>query len=95
MGTEILKIGAEMAEKIDVEVGTFTTEIIFLLFCQFSNGGCQLQLQFSQPFLHQFSKSLCLSSRGDPEFLRFPKHPNFQSLHDYKPSYVTSKKVMF
>ena len=38
MGTEILKIGAEMAEKIDVEVGTFTTEIIFLLFCQFSNG---------------------------------------------------------
>ena len=59
MGTEISKIGAEMAEKIDVEVGTFTTEIIFLLFCQFSNGGCQLQLQFSRPFLHQFSKSLC------------------------------------
>ena len=57
MGTEISKIGAEMAEKIDVDDGT--TEIIFLLFCQFSNEGCQLQLQFSRPFLHQFSKSLC------------------------------------
>ena len=30
MGTEILKIDVEMAEKIEVEVGTFNTEIIFL-----------------------------------------------------------------
>ena len=36
MGTEILKIDAEMAEKIEVEVGTFNTEIIFLPFCHFS-----------------------------------------------------------
>ena len=70
MGTEISKIGAEMAEKIDVDDGT--TEIIFLLFCQFSNGGCQLQLQFSWPFLHQFSKFLCPSSRGDPEDSKTP-----------------------
>ena len=28
MGTEILKIDAEMAEIIEVEMGTFTTEII-------------------------------------------------------------------
>ena len=35
-----------------------------MIFCQFSNGGCQLQLQFSRPFLHQFSKSLCPWSRG-------------------------------
>ena len=54
MGTEILKIDAEMAEKIEVEVGTFTTEINFLTVCHFPNGGCQLQLQFSQPFLHRF-----------------------------------------
>ena len=67
MGTEILKIDAEMAEEIEVEVGTFNTEIIFLPVCHFSNEGCQLQLQFSQPFLHQFSKSQCPSSRGDPE----------------------------
>ena len=37
MGTEILKIDAEMAKKIEVGVGNFTTEIIFLLFCQFLN----------------------------------------------------------
>ena len=37
MGTEISKIDAEMAEKIEVGVGTFTTEVIFLLFCQFLN----------------------------------------------------------
>ena len=35
MGTEILKINAEMAEKIEVGVGTFTTEMIFLVFCLF------------------------------------------------------------
>ena len=72
MGTEILKIDAEMAEKIEVEVGTFTTEINFLTVCHFPNGGCQLQLQFSQPFLHQFSKSLCPSSRGDPQVSETP-----------------------
>ena len=64
MGTEILKIDAEMAEEIEVEVGTFNTEIIFLPVCHFQIEGCQLQIQFSQPFLHQFSKSQCPSSRG-------------------------------
>ena len=39
MGTEILKIDAEMAEKIEVEMGTFSTEIIFLSFCHFPNEG--------------------------------------------------------
>ena len=77
MGTEILRIDAEMVEKIEVGVGTFTTEMIFLLFCQFSNGGCQLQLQFSQPFLHWFWKSLCPSSRGDPEDSETPLNINF------------------
>ena len=67
MGPEILKIDAEMDEKIEVEVGTFNTDIIFLPVCHFPNEGCQLQIQFSQPFLHQFSKSLRPSSRGDPE----------------------------
>ena len=52
MGTEILKIDAEMAEEIEDEVGTFNTEIIFLPFCHFRNEGCQLQLQFFQAFLH-------------------------------------------
>ncbi len=37
IGTEILKIDAEMVKKIEVGVGNFTTEIIFLLFCQFLN----------------------------------------------------------
>ena len=72
MGTEILKIDAEMAEKIEVEVGTFTTEINFLTVCHFPNGGCQLQLQFSQPFLHRFWKSLCPSTRGDPDDSKTP-----------------------
>ena len=67
MGTEILKIDAEMAEEIEVEVGTFNTEIIFLPVCHFQIEGCQLQSQFSQPFLHQFSKSQCQSSRAVPE----------------------------
>ena len=53
MDTEIFKIDAEMAEKIKVEVGTFNTEINFLTVCHFPNEGCQLKLQFSQPFLHQ------------------------------------------
>ena len=44
MGTEIFKIDAEMAEKIEVEVGTFNTEINFLPFFHFPNEGCQLQL---------------------------------------------------
>ena len=43
-----------------------------MIFCQFSNWGCQLQLQFSQPFLHQFSKSQCPSSRGVPEDSKTP-----------------------
>ena len=54
MGTEIFKIDAEMAEKIEVEVGTFNTEISFLPICHFPNEGCQLQLQISLPFLHPF-----------------------------------------
>ena len=33
MGTRILKIDAEVDEKIEVEVGTFNTEIICLPFC--------------------------------------------------------------
>ena len=77
MGTEILKIDAEMAEKIEVEVGTFNTEIIFLPFCHFPNEGCQLQLQISEPFLHRFSKSLCPSSRGDPEDSKTTPKINF------------------
>ena len=43
-----------------------------MIFCQFSNWGCQLQLQFSQPFLHQFWKSLCPSTRGDPDDSKTP-----------------------
>ena len=77
MGTEILKIDAEMAEEIEVEVGTFNTEIIFLPVCHFQIEGCQLQIQFSQPFLHQFLKSLCPSSRGDPEDSETPPNINF------------------
>ena len=77
MGTEILKIDAEMAEEIEVEVGTFNTEINFLTVCHFPNEGCQLQLQFSQPFLHQFSKFMCPSSRGDPEDSKTPPDINF------------------
>ena len=45
MGTEILKIDAEMAEKIEVGVGTFTTEMIFLLFCQFLSEPTSLNLK--------------------------------------------------
>ena len=45
MGTRILKIDAEMAEKIEV--------------------------------LHRFSKSLCPSSRGDPEDSETPPNINF------------------
>ena len=77
MGTRVLKIDAEMAEKIEVEVVTFNTEIIFLPFCHFPNEDCQLQLQFSQPFLHRFLKSLCPSSRGDPEDSETPPNINF------------------
>ena len=53
-GHRIFKNDAEMAEKIEVEVGTLNTEINFLTVCHFPNEGCQLQLQFSQPFLHRF-----------------------------------------
>ena len=77
MGTEILTIAPEMAEIIEVEMGTFSTEIIFLSFCHFSKEGCQLQLQFSQPFLHQFLKSLCPSSRGNPEDSETPPEVKF------------------
>ena len=56
MGTEIFKIDAEMAEKIEVEVGTLNTEINFLTVCHFPNEGCQLQLQLFQPSLNQFKK---------------------------------------
>ena len=48
------------------------TSSIIMIFCQFSNWGCQLQLQFSQPFLHQFPKSLCPSSKGDPDDSKTP-----------------------
>ncbi len=51
---DFFKIDAKMAEKIEVEVGTLNTEINFLTVCHFPNEGCQLQLQFSQPFLHRF-----------------------------------------
>ena len=84
MDTEILKIDAEMAEKIEVEVGTFNTEIIFLPFCHFPNEGCQLQLQISKPFLHRFSKSLCPSSRGDPEDSETPPNINFLMSIDHE-----------
>ena len=40
--------------------------------CHFPNVGCQLQLQLSQPFLHQFWKFLCPSSRGDPDDSKTP-----------------------
>ena len=84
MGTEIFKIDAEMAEKIEVEVGTLNTEINFLTVCHFPNEGCQLQLQFSQPFLHRFSKSLCPSSRGDPEDSETPPNINFLMSIDHE-----------
>ena len=63
---------SKMAEIVEVVMGTFSTEIIFLSFCHFSKEGCQLHLQFSQPFLHQFSKYLCPSSRGDPQVSKTP-----------------------
>ena len=72
MGTEILTIAPKMTEKIEAEMGTFSIEIIFLSFCHFSKEGCQLQLQFSQPFLHWFWKSLCPSTRGDPDDSQTP-----------------------
>ena len=72
MGTEIFKIDAEMAEKIEVEVGTFNTEINFLTVCHFPNEGCQLQLQFSQPHLLSCgaltSHSLIRSDRPVPVY---------------------------
>ena len=46
MGTEILKIDAEMAEEIEVEVGSFNTEIIFLSVCHFQNLSAHHQEQF-------------------------------------------------
>ena len=72
MGTEILKIDAEMAEKIEVEVGNpllksdRKTEKWFLCW------KCPFQLQLSQPILEQLSKSQCPSSRGDPEDSKTP-----------------------
>ena len=72
MGTEILKIDAEMVEKIEVEVGKpllksdRKTEKWFLCW------KCPFQLQLSQPFLKQLSKSQCPSSRGDPEDFKTP-----------------------
>ena len=64
-------------EKTEVEVGIFNTLINFLPFGHFPNEGCQLQIQFSQPFLHQFLKSLCPSSRGDPEDSETPPEVKF------------------
>ena len=46
MGTEILKIDAEMAEEIEVEVGTFNTEIIFILFCHINQSRFLKLMQF-------------------------------------------------
>ena len=72
MGTEILKIDTEMAEKIEVEVGTFNTEIIFLPFCHFPNEGCQLHFNFLSHFCIDYQN---LSAHHQEEILRIPKHP--------------------
>ena len=47
-----------------------------MIFCQFSNGGCQLQLQFSQPFCINFQN---LRAHHQEEILRFLKHPQKSS----------------
>ena len=72
MGTEIFKIDAEMAEKIKVEVGNPHLESDRQSENWFLCSKCQLQLQFSQPFLHRFWKSLCPSTRGDPDDSKTP-----------------------
>ena len=72
MGTEIFKIDAEMAEKIEVEVGNPHLESDRQSENWFLCSKCQLQLQFSQPFLHRFWKSLCPSTRGDPDDSKTP-----------------------
>ena len=51
MGTDIFKIHAEMAAKIEVEDGNPHLET--------DRKAYQLQHQFSLPFRHQFSESLC------------------------------------
>ena len=77
MGTEIFKIDAEMAEKIEVEVGNPHLESDRQSENWFLCSKCQLQLQFSQPFLDQFWNSLCPSTRGDPEDSETPPEVKF------------------
>ena len=50
MGTEILKIDAEMAEEIEVEVGSFNTEID----CDnFAKVCCELQLRMDEGYRNE------------------------------------------
>ena len=74
IATRILKIDSEIAEIIEVKVGTCNTKLFFLLFviakCQFLNDGCQLWPQISKLFLNQFSKFLWLSCSKFPGLLK-------------------------
>ena len=72
MGTEILKIDAEMAEKIEVEVGNTLFKSDRMTGKWFLCWKCPFQLQLFQSFLEQLSKSQCPSSRGDPEDSKTP-----------------------
>ena len=60
MGTKPFKIGGEMVEKNEHEVGNPPLKLEQISAVQCSEflpvleGGCQLHVNFSQPFLHQF-----------------------------------------
>ena len=71
MGTEILKIDAEMAEEIEVEVGSFNTEIIFLPVCHFQLRVANFKFNFLSHFCINFQN---LSAHHQEQFLRIPKH---------------------
>ena len=68
MGTEILKIDAEMAEKIEFEVGNPHLESDRKMISVLK---VQLKLQFSEPLLH-FQNSC---AHHQEEILTIPKHP--------------------
>ena len=73
IATKILKFDSDIAEIIEVKVGTSITPKLFfdsaIAKFQFLNDGCQLWPQLSQLFLNQFSKFLCLSCSKFPGLL--------------------------
>ena len=58
IGTKILKINSEIAEIIEVKVGTRHTGMFVIT----DNREAEKQPQLSQLFLNRFSKFMCLSS---------------------------------